>query len=343
MPAVVRLGGVAGHPQAQVRDDRRGRDGRRGGRDRRPARLPGRRARTSAGSRAWSAIIPETVFRALVDDPDAARALSEGMAGLGRPLPVLVDLDVGMGRTGIAPGDEAEALYELIDRLPNLVADGLSAYDGQIHDFDPAARAANAADGDRADARPPRPAASPRAPRPPARPGGDARPSRSTPRSTSRASNARRAPARSTTSATATRYPDLPFTPAAALLTRVISRPRPGRLCLDLGHKAVAADPAGPRVDLARHCPTPSFGGQSEEHLVVDTRRRRTLPARARHSWPSPPTSARPAPSTGGLTSSRTASRSTSGTWRRGTGSCGSERRDRPSRVLRRTVRSGRL
>ena len=66
------------------------------------------------------------------------------------------------------------------------------------------------------------------------------------------------------------RYPDLPFTPAALLLTRVISRPRPGRLCLDLGHKAVAADPAGPRVrllDIDDARPVM----HSEEHLVIET------------------------------------------------------------------------
>ena len=69
-----------------------------------PTRSSGR---TSAGSPSLVRHYPATVFRALVDDPDAARALSEGMSGLGRPLPVLVDLEVGMGRTGIAPGDEA--------------------------------------------------------------------------------------------------------------------------------------------------------------------------------------------------------------------------------------------
>ena len=68
----------------------------------------------------------------------------------------------------------------------------------------------------------------------------------------------------------ASRYPDLPFTPAALLLTRVVSHPRPGRLCLDLGHKAVAADPAGPRVHLI-DLPEPKFVGHSEEHLVVET------------------------------------------------------------------------
>ena len=56
------------------------------------------------------------------------------------PVPVLVDLEIGMGRTGIVPGEAAAELYALIDRLPNLEADGLHAYDGHIHDSDPAAR-----------------------------------------------------------------------------------------------------------------------------------------------------------------------------------------------------------
>ena len=68
----------------------------------------------------------------------------------------------------------------------------------------------------------------------------------------------------------ATRFPDLTFTPAALLLTRVVSRPRPGRICLDLGHKAVAADPVGPRVHLI-DVPEARIVGHSEEHLVVDT------------------------------------------------------------------------
>src|SRR4051812_7228486 len=75
---------------------------------------------------------PATTFRAIVDHPDPARALSEGMRGLERPLPVLIDLEIGMGRTGIAPDDAAVALAALVDRLPNLILDGLSAYDGQV-------------------------------------------------------------------------------------------------------------------------------------------------------------------------------------------------------------------
>ncbi len=57
-----------------------------------------------------------------------------------------------------------------------------------------------------------------------------------------------------------TRYPDLPFTPAALLLTRVVSHPGPGLLCLDLGYKAVASDPVGaPRGSSASTTPARSF------------------------------------------------------------------------------------
>ena len=70
----------------------------------------------------------------------------------------------------------------------------------------------------------------------------------------------------------ATSLPDLPFEPALVLLTRVVSRPAPNRLCLDLGHKAVASENPHPRVTL--------FGledatavGHSEEHLVLETGR----------------------------------------------------------------------
>ena len=46
-----------------------------------------------------------------------------------------------------------------------------------------------------------------------------------------------------------THFPDLGFTPAALLLSRVISIPTPHRITLDLGHKAIAADPDDVRGD----------------------------------------------------------------------------------------------
>ena len=61
---------------------------------------------------------PAATFRAIVDHPDSARALSEALSDQDRPVPVLLDLDVGMGRTGIDPGEAAAALYILVARLP---------------------------------------------------------------------------------------------------------------------------------------------------------------------------------------------------------------------------------
>jgi len=46
---------------------------------------------------------------------------------------VLLDLDVGMHRTGVAIGDEALKLYQLVDSKPQLSALGLHIYDGHEH------------------------------------------------------------------------------------------------------------------------------------------------------------------------------------------------------------------
>jgi D-serine deaminase-like pyridoxal phosphate-dependent protein len=67
------------------------------------------------------------------------------------------------------------------------------------------------------------------------------------------------------------RFPDLHFTPAAVLLTRVVSRPTPDRVTLDLGYKAVASDPpAGKRVTFP-DLPDAEAVLQNEEHLVLQT------------------------------------------------------------------------
>ncbi len=217
-----------------------------------------------------------TVFRATVDHPDSARALSAAAEGLAQPVPVLIDLEIGMGRTGIAPGDTAAELYALVDRLPNLVADGLHAYDGQIHDFEPAERRQTAQSGLESTL-----ALYERllkrgltvsrlvlggTPSFPIHaeldlPGVECSPGTSTLHDHGYAS----------------KYPDLSFTAAAVLLTRVVSHPAPGRLCLDLGHKAVAADPVGPRVRLL----DPEDARpvvHSEEHLVIETDQAESIP-----------------------------------------------------------------
>jgi D-serine deaminase-like pyridoxal phosphate-dependent protein len=216
------------------------------------------------------------VFRATVDHPDAARALSAAATGLERPIPVLIDLEVGMGRTGIAPGDGAAELYALVDRLPNLAPDGLHAYDGHIHDPDLAARRQTAQNGLESSLAlrerllklglaVPRMVVGGTPSFPVHKdldfPGVEFSPGTSVLADQGYGS----------------KYPDLPFTPAALLLTRVVSRPAKDRLCLDLGHKAVAADPVGPRVRLLEpEDARPVI--HSEEHLVVETAKAGNIP-----------------------------------------------------------------
>jgi D-serine deaminase-like pyridoxal phosphate-dependent protein len=215
---------------------------------------------------------PGTVFRAVVDSVEGAEALDRALATApaDEPTPVLVDLEVGMGRTGIVP-ESAAPVYRRIGELPRLMPDGLHAYDGHQRHPDPAERRAAAMTGvDRV-----------RRLRADLESEGLAVPKLvlgGTPTFPIHASLEDRGVECSPGTLIfhdhgyAMAFPDLPFTPAALLLTRVVSRPRPGRLCLDLGHKAVAADPVGDRLRLLG-VDDAKFVGQSEEHLVVETRR----------------------------------------------------------------------
>lgn len=66
-------------------------------------------------------------------------------------------------------------------------------------------------------------------------------------------------------------FPDLPFEPAAAVLTRVISRPTSDRLTLDLGNKAIAADPPKGSRAFFPELPDAVQETHNEEHLVLVT------------------------------------------------------------------------
>jgi D-serine deaminase-like pyridoxal phosphate-dependent protein len=212
---------------------------------------------------------PETIFRVVVDEESTADELEEEFRGLGKRLRVLVDLNVGMGRTGIEPGEAADRLYRKIAGSRWLIPDGLHAYDGHQRQADLEERKRAVAGGmvpvlamrKRLEAE--------GLPVPRLVLGG-------TPsfpcHSESREPGVECSPGTCVLhdASYASLFPDLPFEPAAVLLGRVISRPGQGRLCLDLGHKAVAADPAGDRLKLLT-VPGAKLGPQSEEHLVVET------------------------------------------------------------------------
>jgi D-serine deaminase-like pyridoxal phosphate-dependent protein len=231
---------------------------------------------------------PGVRLSVIADDPDAVEALAAVAYARGVTIPVLLDLDVGMHRTGIEPGAPAMALYESLGRRPGVAPGGLHVYDGHLRDPDPEVRAVQAdqafatADALRRDLE----AAGLRVPRVVA--GG----------SPTFPIHARRQGVELSPGTTvlwdagyATTLPDLPFEPAALLLSRVVSRPAGGRVCLDLGHKAVASENPHPRVLLidphAVEPPEPGtdgaalgaplldarFVGHSEEHLVLEAPR----------------------------------------------------------------------
>ena len=217
-----------------------------------------------------AAMFPGTRFAALVDSDESLAGLAA--AARAHPLGAFLDLNVGMDRTGIAVGYAAAELYARVARTPNLTPRGLHAYDGHNHQGPPAERAAAAAAA----------LAPVLAFRDRLRAGGtpcDAVVAGGTPTFPVYAAMAD-VPGLECSPGTyvlhdhnyGSRYPDFTgITPAAVLLTRVICRPTPTRVTLDLGHKAVAADP--PLANRVRLLGVPEHTvvGQSEEHLMIET------------------------------------------------------------------------
>lgn len=66
------------------------------------------------------------------DDPGNVDALSAAAAGAGSTLHVLVEVDVGMQRCGVEPGEPALALARRIRSRPGLHFAGLQGYDGHL-------------------------------------------------------------------------------------------------------------------------------------------------------------------------------------------------------------------
>lgn len=217
---------------------------------------------------------PATQFSAIADDDATIAALSDAAVAAGVTLSLYLDLDGGMHRTGIAPGTDAVVRYRALATRPGLRAAGLHMYDGHVRgaDVDARRRASDEAFAHVLEMREALTAAgldipaivaggTPTFPFHAQRPGVECSPG--------------------TTVFWDAGYgaslPDLPFVPAIVLLTRVISRPSAKRLCLDLGHKAVASENPHPRAVL--------FGledaiavGHSEEHLVLETARAADFP-----------------------------------------------------------------
>ncbi|HAK46183.1 MAG TPA: hypothetical protein DCO79_09745 [Spirochaeta sp.] len=86
----------------------------------------------------------ETEFSVVAESRRGAELLSAAAADSGVEIPVYLDLDPGLHRTGIEPGNSAIELYKYISKLPYLKAAGIHCYDGHIHQSELSVRAAAA-------------------------------------------------------------------------------------------------------------------------------------------------------------------------------------------------------
>jgi D-threonine aldolase len=210
---------------------------------------------------------PSARFLVIVDDEGCLQALSKSCCQSRLKVEVLLDVDCGMHRTGVEPGERAGQLYALMERLPGLIAGGLHAYDGHIHDTDLTARTRRCDEAfalvAELQAR--------------LRQAGSAVPRLIAGGTPTFPIHARRADVECSPGTCVfwdagygSKLPDLEFLEAALVLTRVVSKPGPRLLCLDLGHKAIASENPPPRVrflDLAGYRAVT----HSEEHLVIET------------------------------------------------------------------------
>jgi D-serine deaminase-like pyridoxal phosphate-dependent protein len=234
---------------------------------------------------------PDVAFSVIADHVAPAAQLGREMAAAGGSIDVLLDLDTGQHRTGVQIGRAAKELYGRIAETAGLNPGGLHVYDGQNHQtpVDERKAAVDAVWEAVARFRDDLLAESWPVPRIVA--GGTG----SFPMFAAKGD-----PTLELSPGTcvfydagyAQMFPDLDFTPAALILTRVISRPTEDRVTLDLGYKACASDPpAGSRL-VFPELPDAKEVLQNEEHLVIETAQARRfepgdeLLAISRHACP---------------------------------------------------------
>ena len=209
----------------------------------------------------------KTRFAALIDHIDALANLDSFMRD-GQTIDLYLDLDVGMNRTGIPIGDTALSLCERIAETPGIQLAGIHAYDG--HNRQPSVeerrQACDAVLKSVVEFR--------------------AKLDESLPiviggtptfpmyAEQSDVPNLECSPGTYVLHdhGYASTFPDFAeLSPAAVLLTRVISRPTPTRLTFDLGNKAIAADPPVEKRVHFLEIPGYTIVTHSEEHLVIET------------------------------------------------------------------------
>ncbi len=213
---------------------------------------------------------PEVRFMVVADHPGPVEPLAKAMVEAGQRIQVLLDLDTGQHRTGLPAGSQARQLYGRIARSPGLQAGGLHIYDGHLRQRSRRERAAAVKDRFREVISFRRELIGSGWEAPRLVCGGTV---------TFPVYAEMEDPTIELSPGTCifhdagygTSFPDLPFTPAAVILTRVISLPGDSRVTLDLGYKAVASDQPMERRAVFPELADAELVLQNEEHLVVQT------------------------------------------------------------------------
>ena len=203
----------------------------------------------------------------IADNEEVIIKLSDMARKTGLETHVWLDINNGMNRTGVIPGEKAARLFKRIMDSPMLVAEGLHVYDGHIHEPDLSLREKICNDSFV-------PVIS----------------------LIEELKNEGISPIRIIAGGTPTfpvhalrkdvetspgtlllwdwgyssSFSDMNYSHAAVSLTRIISKPGKELLCLDLGHKAIASEMPQPRIKLLE-IEKYAFVNHNEEHMVIRT------------------------------------------------------------------------
>lgn len=207
-----------------------------------------------------------TNYSCLIDTRAAADEQSELFIVNNLKVPVFIDLNIGMNRTGISPNDEAVALYKYASGLNGITLMGLHAYDGHLRNADIKEREKECNEG----------FAGVEKMKSDLEKAGYAVPVIIAGGSPSFPIHAKRKNVECSPGTFiywdkgyTDLCPEQNFLTAAVLVTRVISLPSPTRITTDLGHKSVAAENEMAKRVFLLNADNLKPVGQSEEHLVL--------------------------------------------------------------------------
>ena len=203
----------------------------------------------------------------IADNEDIIIQLSDMARKTSLETNVWLDINSGMNRTGVIPGEKAARLYKRIMDSPMLIAEGLHVYDGHIHETDFPKRKLLCDDGFipitslveelKSDGISPVKIIAGGTPTFPV--------------------HAQREDIELSPGTLllwdwgySSSFTDMDFLHAAVLLTRIISKPAKDLLCLDIGHKSVASEMPQPRIKFL-NIEKYVIINHNEEHMVIRT------------------------------------------------------------------------